>query len=72
VANAMKGTDVRKGEKALRGGKALKGKPHERYRHETRPEGSGGRKPSGGWETLETEGVGRGKPEDTGLLELMR
>jgi len=42
-------------------------KPHERYRHEKRLEGSGRRKPSGGCETLETEGVGCGKPEGTGL-----
>jgi len=46
------------GAKASRGGKALEGKPHERYRHETGPEGAGGRKPARGRETLESEGVG--------------
>lgn len=52
------GHRVREGTKAPRGGKALEGKPHERYRHETRPEGAGRSKPARGRETLESEGVG--------------
>jgi hypothetical protein len=52
------GDRARKGPKALRRGEALKGKAQERDRHETRPEGVGRSKPSGGRETLKTEGVG--------------
>jgi len=47
--------------------KALKAKPQERYRHETRPEGSERRNPLGGRETLEGERTGRGKPGVSGL-----
>jgi hypothetical protein len=60
--NVMKVTDSEKNEGFARG-KGPVGEPHERYRHETRPEGSGGRKLARGWETLKPEGVGRGKPE---------
>jgi hypothetical protein len=66
-ANVTEGTGLERDRKALRGGKALEGKAHERYRHETRPDGPGRSKPSGGCETLKTEGVGLGKPEGTGL-----
>jgi len=33
-------------------GKGPEGKPQERYRPERWPEGSGRRKPAGGWKTL--------------------
>jgi hypothetical protein len=43
--------------------KALKGEPHERIWHETRPAGSGRFKASRGRENLKALAVGRGKPE---------
>jgi hypothetical protein len=48
-------------------GKALKEKPQERYRYETRPSGFGRSKPLGGRETLEGERTGLGKPGSSGL-----
>jgi hypothetical protein len=48
-------------------GKALEEKPQGRYRYETRPDGFGRRKPLGGWETLEGERTGLGKPGWSGL-----
>jgi hypothetical protein len=38
--------------------KALKGEPQERYRHETRPEGTERRKPLRGRETLKGDRTG--------------
>jgi hypothetical protein len=40
--------------------------PHERYRHETRPDGTEESKPSGGRGTLKAERTGRGKPGSSG------
>jgi len=51
-------------------GKGPEGKTQERYRHEIRPEGSGGRKPARGCKTLKSDGVGLGKPEVTGSPKL--
>jgi hypothetical protein len=71
-SNVRKVTGFERNREALSRGKALKGKPHERFWHETRPEGSGGSKPARGWETLEPEVVGRGKPEKIELPEFKR
>jgi hypothetical protein len=68
--NVTKVTGLERDKGSVRG-KGPEGEPHERYRHETRPEGSGGRKPARGWETLKPEGVGRGNPEVTGPPELI-
>jgi len=49
----------------LAGGKSSGGaQPHERQRHETRPEGMRGSKPSGGGGTLKTERTGRGNARE--------
>lgn len=59
-----------RGSKELRlrrEGKALKEKPQERYRYETRPNGFGRSKPLGGRETLQGERTGLGKPGSSGL-----
>jgi hypothetical protein len=56
------GRGVGDGERLHGRSKALKGEPHERIRHETRPAGSGRIKASGGCENLKAQVVGFGKP----------
>lgn len=50
-----RGADEPRGESGIWRGKPLKGKPQERYRHGTRPEGIGRNKASRGCENLKTQ-----------------
>jgi hypothetical protein len=58
----QEGNGAGDGERLHERRKALKGEPHERIWHETRPAGSGRIKASRGRENLKAQAVGRGKP----------
>jgi hypothetical protein len=54
----QEGTDAGDSVRLHGRSKALKGEPHERIRHETRPAGSGRIKAPGGCENLEAQVIG--------------
>jgi hypothetical protein len=58
VAQRQEGNGAGDGERLHGRNKALKGEPHERIWHETRPAGSGRTKAPGGRENLKAQAIG--------------
>jgi hypothetical protein len=59
----QEGNGAGDGERLHERSNALKGEPHERIRHETRPAGSRRIKAPGGRENLEAQAIGLGTPD---------